>query len=119
MADGVGTSRVVRVGQIESGSFERLLNFREIGLGADFAEADDIRVVLQHDAQGGGFFRIGLRLVGDFAAFDDAIHGQPVFHIVGHEAQLTAGRLGTWSGGCGRFIGIGLGEPVFCCGRLA
>jgi hypothetical protein len=44
-----------------------LLDFREVGFGADFAEADDVRIVFEQDAQDSGFFRIGLWLVGGFA----------------------------------------------------
>ena len=113
MADRVGAAGVMRVGEIESGGLEGLLDFREVGFGANFAEANDIRVVFEQDAQDSGFFRIGLWLVGDFAAVDDAIHGQPIFHIVGNEAQVAGVRVAALAGGFGWLIGIGLGEPKF------
>ena len=60
VADGIRAADVMGMGQIKAGGFEGLLDFREVGGLADFAEADDIRRVFYQEPDDRFFSESGL-----------------------------------------------------------
>lgn len=87
MANGIGATGVVRVGEIQPSRFEPFLDVRKIGGGADFTEAQDIRGMAREYLDDGLFLAFWLRFAFDGLAVDVAIFRQPVFQIVGDEGE--------------------------------
>ena len=101
MADLVRAAGVVQVREIRAGLFKALLDFRKVGGGADFAEADDVRGVAVEEGDGSGFLLFRFGRGGEGLVLDPAVHGEPVFDVVGDEAETGGGGAGGRGGGVG------------------
>lgn len=95
VADIVPTAGVEGVWEVEAGVFEAVLEVGEVFGGADFADSEDVWLLGDDDVDEVFDFVGVFGAIFGFASLDDDLHGEVIFHIVGHEAD-GGGGIGGW-----------------------